>query len=187
MKPKKSTGDLENGFGFMRIASPTADLLGTSPLATFINSANLAALPKASAAKQSTSTVGPTDVSAIEMRQQPLQQLLRMSDTHTPDKPALMAPTMFAVTTTPTAHPNHLFKPTPIEAKAATTASIGAHQTSSFNHHHPDVSKPARNQPEPLTQSQLLQAMNYLIKNDPDFVRRLHEAYLKSFTEMVSL
>lgn len=42
-------------------------------------------------------------------------------------------------------------------------------------------------QPEPLTQSQLLQAMTYLIKNDPDFVRKLHEAYLKSFTEMVSL
>lgn len=41
--------------------------------------------------------------------------------------------------------------------------------------------------PEPLTQSQLLQAMNYLIRNDPDFVRKLHEAYLKSFTEMVSL
>lgn len=41
--------------------------------------------------------------------------------------------------------------------------------------------------PEPLTQTQLLQAMSYLIKNDPDFVRKLHEAYLKSFTEMVSL
>lgn len=41
--------------------------------------------------------------------------------------------------------------------------------------------------PEPLTQSQLLQAMSYLIKNDPGFVKKLHEAYLKSFTEMVSL
>uniref|UniRef100_A0A6B2EBG7 Putative mrna-decapping enzyme 1b-like isoform x2 n=1 Tax=Phlebotomus kandelakii TaxID=1109342 RepID=A0A6B2EBG7_9DIPT len=41
--------------------------------------------------------------------------------------------------------------------------------------------------PEPLTQNQLLQAMTYLIKNDPEFVKKLHEAYLKSFSEMVSL
>lgn len=48
--------------------------------------------------------------------------------------------------------------------------------------HQPIITKP-----EPLTQTQLLQAMSYLIKNDPDFVRKIHEAYLKSFTEMVSL
>lgn len=47
--------------------------------------------------------------------------------------------------------------------------------------------KPTITKPEPLTQTQLLQAMSYLIKNDPDFVRKIHEAYLKSFTEMVSL
>ncbi|XP_059608677.1 mRNA-decapping enzyme 1A [Phlebotomus argentipes] len=41
--------------------------------------------------------------------------------------------------------------------------------------------------PEPLTQNQLSQAMMYLLKNDPEFVKKLHEAYLKSFAEMVSL
>ncbi|KFB39320.1 AGAP012645-PA-like protein [Anopheles sinensis] len=39
---------------------------------------------------------------------------------------------------------------------------------------------------EPLTQNQLIQAVSYLIKHDPDFVRKLHEAYVKSFTEMIS-
>jgi mRNA-decapping enzyme 1B len=42
---------------------------------------------------------------------------------------------------------------------------------------------PAR--PEPLTRNQLLQAFNYLVKNDPEFVNKLHEAYVKSFSEMV--
>lgn len=43
----------------------------------------------------------------------------------------------------------------------------------------PDV----RPTPEPLTRNQLLQAFNYLLKNDTDFVNKLHEAYVKSFTE----
>ncbi|XP_058060633.1 uncharacterized protein LOC131211248 [Anopheles bellator] len=38
---------------------------------------------------------------------------------------------------------------------------------------------------EPLTQNQLIQAVSYLIKHDPDFVRKLHEAYVKSFAEMM--
>lgn len=37
--------------------------------------------------------------------------------------------------------------------------------------------------PEPLTRNQLLQAFNYLLKHDVDFVNKLHEAYVKSFTE----
>lgn len=182
MAPATKSTDLENGFGFMRIASPTADLMGTSPLATFINSTNLSSLPKTTTDKISISS-GPTDVSSIEMRQQPLHHLLRMSDTQTPEKPALMAPTMFAVTPSST-NPTILLKPKPIEAQA----KLPNAQTTSFNHQHvSDGATQSRNQPEPLTQSQLLQAMNYLIKNDPDFVRKLHEAYLKSFTEMVSL
>lgn len=40
--------------------------------------------------------------------------------------------------------------------------------------------------PEPLTKSQLLQAVSYLLKNDPDFVNKLHEAYVKSFVDRVS-
>ncbi|XP_031563145.1 mRNA-decapping enzyme 1B-like [Actinia tenebrosa] len=37
----------------------------------------------------------------------------------------------------------------------------------------------------PLTQEQLLQAMMYLMKNDSDFIRKLHEAYLKSLHELL--
>jgi mRNA-decapping enzyme 1B len=74
------------------------------------------------------------------------------------------------------------------------TPSIGASQnivmnaTHSIHHHRLDNNNSMNStKPEPLTKSQLLQAMNYLIKNDPDFIKKLHEAYLKSFTEMVSL
>jgi hypothetical protein len=34
---------------------------------------------------------------------------------------------------------------------------------------------------EPLTKNQLVQALNYLIENDDDFMRKVHEAYIKSF------
>ncbi|CAH4028544.1 mRNA-decapping enzyme 1B [Pieris brassicae] len=37
--------------------------------------------------------------------------------------------------------------------------------------------------PEHLTRNQLLQAFNYLLKHDSDFVNKLHEAYVKSFSE----
>lgn len=43
-----------------------------------------------------------------------------------------------------------------------------------------------RIQPEPLTKTQLLQAVSYLLKNDADFINKLHEAYVKSFVDMVS-
>ncbi|XP_076241539.1 decapping mRNA 1 [Calliopsis andreniformis] len=39
---------------------------------------------------------------------------------------------------------------------------------------------------EPLTRNQLLQAFNYLLRSDPDFINKLHEAYVKSFGEILS-
>jgi len=36
------------------------------------------------------------------------------------------------------------------------------------------------NRLEPLTKNQLLQAFEYLLKNDPDFMVKIHEAYVKS-------
>lgn len=33
---------------------------------------------------------------------------------------------------------------------------------------------------EPLTKNQLLQALNYLIANDEEFILKVHEAYIKS-------
>lgn len=41
--------------------------------------------------------------------------------------------------------------------------------------------------PEPLTQNQLLQALNYMLETDPEFIRKVHEAYVKSFNKVVSL
>ncbi|XP_044731849.1 mRNA-decapping enzyme 1B [Chrysoperla carnea] len=40
--------------------------------------------------------------------------------------------------------------------------------------------------PEPLTRNQFHQAFIYMLRNDPDFVTKLHEAYVKSFSELVS-
>lgn len=41
--------------------------------------------------------------------------------------------------------------------------------------------------PEPLTQNQLFQALNYMLESDPEFIRKVHEAYVKSFNKIVSL
>ncbi|CAK1579922.1 unnamed protein product [Parnassius mnemosyne] len=74
----------------------------------------------------------------------PLATYLNQSqDISHPQKPALMPPTMFTVTTGGDVQPS----------------------------------------PEPLTRNQLLQAFNYLLKHDADFVNKLHEAYVKSFSE----
>ena len=40
---------------------------------------------------------------------------------------------------------------------------------------------------EPLTQNQLMQALNYLLENDPEFIRKIHEAYVKSFNKIINL
>ena len=41
--------------------------------------------------------------------------------------------------------------------------------------------------PEPLTQNQLIQALNFMLETDPEFIRKVHEAYVKSFNKIVSL
>jgi len=40
--------------------------------------------------------------------------------------------------------------------------------------------EPANSRLEPLTKNQLLQAFEYLLKNDPDFMVKIHEGYVKS-------
>lgn len=229
----------ENGLGFMRIHSPnhSAHELGTSPLATFINTANLSGLPRT--CNNGGGGVGSvtTDVSELELRQQPLQQLLKKSElNNTPGKlVALMPPTMFtsgvpltvAATVATAAGLQHIGNiggsivshlnqrnvakegPPPGLSLQPLNLNIGGTDNQSKcsvidtvslgqifpNQWQSQLNQPEKNniikqplyKPEPLTQSQLLQAMGYLIKNDPDFIRKLHEAYLKSFTEMVSL
>lgn len=39
--------------------------------------------------------------------------------------------------------------------------------------------------PEPLTQNQLIQALNYMLETDPEFIRKVHEAYVKSFNKIL--
>ncbi|KAF7384141.1 hypothetical protein HZH66_012391 [Vespula vulgaris] len=44
----------------------------------------------------------------------------------------------------------------------------------------PSPAEPLARPLEPLTRNQLLQAFNYLLRSDPDFINKLHEAYVKS-------
>ncbi|KAJ8879069.1 hypothetical protein PR048_019675 [Dryococelus australis] len=82
----------------------------------------------------------------------------------TPQTPALMPPTMFTST--------------PSQACVVPLSQSTLLQRDDVPHS--DI------RPEPLTKKQLLQATMYLLKHDPDFVNKLHEAYVKSFSEMVS-
>lgn len=160
-----ATGGVENGATFMRIHSPNhPPEFGTSPFANFLTTSNRPAAP---------ATANTTDVSELELRQKPLQALLKKTGEPVTgqSKPALMLPTMFAVT----------------QSTTEKGGKSGAEPLSSTLGQLEQGSVVVPGKPEPLTQSQLLQAMSYLIKNDTDFVKKLHEAYLKSFTEMVSL
>ncbi|CAO1411065.1 unnamed protein product [Diamesa tonsa] len=58
---------------------------------------------------------------------------------------------------------------------------------SSLNTDDKVINQQQQNRPEPLTQDQLLQALNYLIENEPDFLTKLHEAYIKSFNKKMAL
>jgi mRNA-decapping enzyme C-terminus len=183
------------------------DLLGTSPLANFLSSSNLVGGNRAMVPNA-------TDVADLESRQQtmqPLHMLLKRAESHQPttnngtgnavaNKPALMPPTMFQsssasaskpTATTTTTNVSQLLKTSagehrnPVEKKAEPSfAALVA--ASTVNNNNIIGGGGQTNKPEPLTQNQLIQAMNYLIKNDPDFTKKLHEAYLKSFTETIT-
>lgn len=201
--------DLENSFKLMGIPissgpAPVQEL-GTSPLATFLSSTNLAAVRNNN---QPILKTKPIEISELESRQQqqqhqqPLHELLKKSDpmnnslnssssgnvaplNSTPNtggsatKPALMPPTMF---TPGSKNLTDLFG----TANNGTSMSdLLVKSNSVNNNHHAAATMPPGFFPmasvEPLTQAQLVQAISYLIKHDPDFVRKLHEAYLQSF------
>lgn len=86
-------------------------------------------------------------------------------------KPALMPPLMFT---------SSVKKEDYIDATPTTTTAVIVNRPTTSGKN----SYPA--QPEPLTKNQLLQAVNYLLKHDADFINKLHEAYVKSFSELVS-
>lgn len=241
---KAATGGTENGLGFARITSPTlkpqqqqqqqsAIDLGTSPLANFIASNNLAQLKGAL----------PGDVKEIESQRQQsndpnLQALLKKpaamnaskpnaigpnpANTSTPGKPAkLMPPTMFETTgTEPCVGVGGGGQGVGVNVggnnSGQRTGALNANQKAGKNESNETSKKNSmqkgketgnpksrkksshEQQPQvqqndsltttaqPLTETQLLQAISYLMKNDPSFIRKIHEAYLKSFAEMVS-
>jgi mRNA-decapping enzyme 1B len=47
---------------------------------------------------------------------------------------------------------------------------------------HNGVGFPPRATITPLTQDQMVEAMSFLLESDPDFVQKLHEAYVKSLS-----
>lgn len=178
--PNPSIGENGSGATFMRIHSPNHPpefgTIGTSPFANFFNTPNM---PNANRPTGSTQMTITTDVSELEIRQKSLPGLLKKTGEQITGtgqtKPALMLPTMFSVTQSSTEKAGKsILQPNALTEPLSTT--LGQLELAEV---------PGK--PEPLTQSQLLQAMSYLIKNDTDFVKKLHEAYLKSFTEMVSL
>lgn len=234
-----TTGGIENGINFMRIASPTHQQhqqqpqpqcasvdLGTSPLANFIASNNLAQLKGAL----------PGDVKEIESQRQQtdpnLQALLKKpaamgaakpnnigmnaSNNTTPGKPAkLMPPTMFETTATDPNSGNMGVIGVCNVANAVSGqrgGALNANQKAGKNEcnetnkknsmqkgketanpksrkksaHEQQQNDNLTTAAQPLTETQLLQAISYLMKNDPTFIRKIHEAYLKSFAEMVS-
>jgi len=100
----------------------------------------------------------------MNLLHQQQQQQPGMSSNIQASKPTLITPAMFQAST--------------IEDKAIFNAqqsnNIQGQMTSSIR-------------PEPLTQNQLMQALNYLLENDPEFIRKIHEAYVKSFNKIITL
>lgn len=217
--------ELENSFKLMGIpinAGPApAQELGSSPLATFLSSTNLAAVRNNN---QPIPKTKPIEISELESRhqqqqqqQQPLHELLKKSDPMSNSslissgpvlnppsnvivgsgtKPALMPPTMFASSSSSAAKGlTDLFasaanKKHPEHPNGAPPTSVTDLLSKANNNHHPPPGffpMGGVGGVEPLTQAQLIQAISYLIKHDSDFVRKLHEAYLKSLQEMMAL
>jgi mRNA-decapping enzyme 1B len=169
-----SLGLVENGMSFLRIASPTT----TCPKLT----------PFFGTGFQTVSSGMVMDVNTPDQR--PLSAPL-CSGTETSPRPALMPPTMFtssvkngsdkleAGNTTVQVHNSDMASVKPTSELPVSTLGTGTSGGVLLD----GRATPVR--PEPLTRNQLLQAFNYLVKNDPEFVNKLHEAYVKSFAEMV--
>lgn len=157
-----SHSQLENGMGFLRISesSPT-HIVQTQQ---FFNSG---------LTQQLSPTINDVllDVNALEKRCLSAPQAGTMMET--PTKPALMPPVMF----TSSATKNEELSAGCVKTTPSVAPSVPAQ--------HNTLSAILR-QPEPLTKNQLLQAVSYLLKNDEEFLNKFHEAYLKSFSELVS-
>lgn len=218
---KAAAGNVENGLSFMRISSPTQQPsasvdLGTSPLATFIASNNLAHLnaPQNAILEKMKSHRQQSDTQLQELLKKPVPVAVSApkannvgqvaSNSTASGKPAakLMPPTMFE--TTANESNNQRTGAANANAKAGKNENNEANKKNSTPKGKETANQKSRkksaheSQPQapqndgltaavqPLTETQLLQAISYLMKNDPSFIRKIHEAYLKSFAEMVS-
>ncbi|XP_054288515.1 mRNA-decapping enzyme 1A [Macrosteles quadrilineatus] len=104
-------------------------------------------------------TEGLTESTSILTENRPLSAPMDL-------KPALMPPVMFT---------SSAKKEGSVEAITPASSKIG--NSAQAN---------PQNIPEPLTKKQFVQAFSYLMKNDQEFTNKLHEAYLKSFAELLS-
>ncbi|GLV34194.1 Decapping protein 1 [Carabus blaptoides fortunei] len=124
----------------------------------------------------------PTTSSSPYFRQQPVTEdteprsvaspLATLLDT--PQKPALMPPMMF--TASGSTKEKSDMTPLQFVKSQDVLAPIQYAKPVDFS--------PVR--PEPMTEKQIAQALQYLLKNDPEFLKKIHEAYVKSFTEIFS-
>lgn len=192
---------MESALSFMRINSPThlssAADLGTSPLATFIASNNLAQMKPNNVEVDNKGSIDP--LAAFLKKPVPVAGAATnkpsVANLATIGKPALMLPTMFESTDTanrPTANTStktdknennesNKKNATP-KGKESGNQKSRKRQPLGVTNPNNDLSTAV----QPLTETQLLQAISYLMKNDPGFIKKIHEAYLKSFSEMVS-
>lgn len=193
---------LENGLKFMRVNSPThqqsaAADLGTSPLATFIASNNLTQMKAKDTELENKQTLAAFLKKPTPGAGTTTNVKSTTINSTTPNKPALMPPTMFESTETNnrlTTNTNAKNKSENNETNKKNATSKGkeagnqrsrkksSHEQPQQSHQNADLSTTV----QPLTETQLLQALSYLMKNDPGFIKKIHEAYLKSFAEMVS-
>lgn len=159
---KNCTGlEVENSF--LRIASPNSSTAFPAPF-----------FPTAM------QNIGPVEMVCSDQR--PVSAPL-CSTAETPQKPALMPPTMFTSSASKEKSDLDFVNSMSKTSLVQTKGEIGSPLLNSC----PLVSREndVAIVPEPLTKNQLLQAVTYLIKNDPEFVNKLHEAYVKSFSEIV--
>ncbi|GLG99515.1 Uncharacterized protein GBIM_05968 [Gryllus bimaculatus] len=153
-----NTSTVENSMNFLRIASPSSNATSLAPFFGPV--------------------VQPTASNGIGCDTTPDQRSSSAPayNTEASSKLALMPPTMF--TSSVSKETNNIDV---ASNSAKSELSVPLMPTSSLGSD--DGSCQIR--PEPLTKKQLLQAFNYLIKNDADFMTKLHEAYVKSFADIV--
>lgn len=109
--------------------------------------------------QQQQQIIQPQPIQIQSSSPQPIKLLQQQPGSSSQPQPKLLAPTMFQASS--------------LEDK------LGVVQSQQQQQQTP--------RPEPLTHNQLIQAINYLLENDPEFIRKIHEAYIKSFNKMVSL